>query len=84
MIRCAHCKKRIRENHPHVSLKDYDSAKELAYHARTACSKRALQAVLGATEERGGVFGLSHHHVCGDEASGFDCWAGCFREVELN
>ena len=82
MTRCAHCKKRIRENHQHVGLM-LGPGTELAYHAREACRGRAFQVVMEASV-KGGVFGIHHYHTCGDEASGFDCYAGCFREEMLN
>jgi hypothetical protein len=83
MTRCAHCKRRIREKHPHVGLVLGDG-RELAYHAREACSEYVFERVIKALDKGGGVYGLRHYHVCGDEGRGFDCWAGCFREAVLN
>jgi hypothetical protein len=76
-IRCAACARRIRENHPHVGLEDYDTGKEIAYHARPRCQERAA-AEMARYMERGKVYILHHYHVCGDERGGLDCVGGCF------
>jgi len=48
-----------------------------------ACQKRLVNVVLDASGT-GKVLLVHHYHTCNDEGSGFDCYAGCFREVALN
>jgi len=63
MIKCSHCRKRIRENHPHVGLV-IGTGKELTYHARGDCSKHVFEAVIEALG-KGGVFDMRHYYVWG-------------------
>ena len=76
-VRCAACTRRIRDNHPHIGVVDVISGKEICYHARPACQRRAALET-AARIERGRIYALRHYHVCNDEASGFDCGGGCF------
>jgi hypothetical protein len=77
VIRCAGCTRRIRDNQPHIGIVDYDTRREIAYHARPECQKRAAEE-MSAILEAGKVYIIHHYHVCGDEAPGFDCSGGCF------
>ena len=77
IIRCVACARRIRANHPHIGVLDYQTGVEFTYHARPKCQERALQETVTRLE-RGKVHVLRYHHVCHDEGPGFDCSGGCF------
>ena len=76
-LRCAACSRRIRDHHPHIGIEDHASGREVAYHARPECQERGADH-MAAMIERGKVYVLHHHHVCGDAVPGFDCSGGCF------
>ncbi len=86
ILRCAACARRIKPQHPHIGVEDHDAGREISYHARPACQKRATDETL-ARLEAGRVYVLHHYHsaLCPDAAAGFGCSAGCFdtapREV---
>jgi len=42
-LRCAACTRRIRGSHARVGLIDYESGKEITYHAHPNCQKRGVQ-----------------------------------------
>jgi len=78
--RCLACGELIPRDEPHISLENFESGREHPYHANFECQKSAL----GWFAERigsGEIYVLHHVHVCGDEASGFGCAGGCFREA---
>ena len=76
-LRCAACTKRIRGAQPYIGLIDYESGKEITYHAHPKCQKRGAEE-MAALLERGRTYILRHYHVCGDETGGFGCSGGCF------
>jgi hypothetical protein len=83
ILRCVACGKRIRNNQPHIGVLDHETGVEFTYHARPKCQERAMQET-AVRIESGKVYFLHHYHVCGDEASGFSCIAGCFALAEAN
>jgi len=76
-LRCAACSRRIRANHPHIGIEDYESGSEVCYHARSECQERAAED-MHAMMERGKVYFINHYHVCEDADSGWNCSGGCF------
>jgi hypothetical protein len=75
ILRCAGCTRRIRDHHPHISVEDLETGKEITYHARCA-EDGALVSVI--RPERGKVYALHLHHACPDERPSFGCSQGCF------
>src|SRR5215208_1400879 len=82
-VKCSACKRRIRDNHPYVGLEDYDTGKERAYHAKPACQE-ALSETISRAAGTGKLLLVHHYHTCGDEASGYECYAGCFSSAEVS
>jgi len=78
-IRCAACSRRIREHHPHLSLIELETGREIPYHAKRSCQESAAKD-FAAMMERGKIYILRHHHsaACPDEAPGPGCRGGCF------
>jgi len=79
VLRCAGCARRIRGAQPYIGLIDYQSGKEITYHAHPKCQKRGAEE-MASLIEKGRLYVLRHYHSsrCRDEAPGFDCSGGCF------
>jgi hypothetical protein len=80
-LRCGACARRIKPHHPHVGLIDYESGREISYHARPNCQKRGAEEMASLLAGSAGrVYILRHYHsaACPDERPGFGCAGGCF------
>ena len=82
-VLCVSCGSRIRREQPYVGIEDYDTGRELPYHAHEGC-REVLAEFLTDGTNRGKLFFLHHYHTCNDHGSGFECWAGCFKEPVMN
>jgi hypothetical protein len=79
VIRCAACTKRIKPHHAHIGLIDYESGREISYHAHPDCQKRGAED-MASLLQRGRMYILRHYHSsrCPDEVPGWGCAGGCF------
>jgi hypothetical protein len=84
VLRCAACTRRIKPHHAHVGLIDYESGREISYHAHPGCQRRGAEE-MASLLERGRVYILRHYHspTCPDKAPGFGCAGGCFSETPM-
>jgi hypothetical protein len=82
ILRCAACTRRIKAHHAHVGLIDYESGREISYHAHPNCQKRGAEDI-AAMIERGRLYILRHYHAsaCPDAEAGFGCAGGCFSDA---
>jgi hypothetical protein len=84
ILRCPACTRKIRGSHAHVGLIDYESGREISYHAHPNCQRRGVQE-MASLLKRGRGYVLRHYHSsnCPDEKPGFGCAGGCFSSTPL-
>jgi hypothetical protein len=77
---CRGCLTEIADEEPCLSYQQDGDERLYPFHSEPACQFAAAAEIMKILEP-GGVFWLHLHHVCGDEANGYNCEGGCFRDL---